>query len=159
MGSNLFTGGPYFSTVCLKNQFQGSKFFSRISSGGPNFSVKLVPGGPFLGGPFFMWQDRKICPLYGIARCPHFRELLSITSTRNANSIWYSHFDVRVFNPETRDFSYSTTLCWLRCRLSYSLLRSSIQAIRGARSSQGHAVRSPTAIDLVTIESHITENN
>ena len=57
------------------------------------------------------------------------------------------------------DFPYRTTLCWLRCCLCYSLLRSSIQAIRGARSSQGHAVRSPTAIDLVTIESHITENN
>ena len=57
------------------------------------------------------------------------------------------------------DFPYSTTLRWLRCRLSYSLLHSSIQAIRGARSSQRHAVRSPTAIDLVTIESHITENN
>ena len=57
------------------------------------------------------------------------------------------------------DFPYSTILCWLRCCLSYSLLHSSIQAIRGARSSQGHAVRSPTAIDLVTIESHITENN
>ena len=57
------------------------------------------------------------------------------------------------------DFPYSTTLCWLWCHLSYSLLHSSIQAIRGARSSQRHAVRSPTAIDLVTIESHITENN
>ena len=41
------------------------------------------------------------------------------------------------------DFTYHTTLCWLRCHLSFSLLRSSIQAIRGARSSQGHAVRSP----------------
>ena len=57
------------------------------------------------------------------------------------------------------DFPYSTNLCWLRCCLGYSLLRSSIQAIRGARSSQGHAVRSPTAIDLVTIESTNTENN
>ena len=46
---------------------------------------------------------------------------------------------------------YSTTQCWLRYRLSYSLLRSSIQAIRGARSSQGHAVRSPMAIDLAHI--------
>ena len=36
MGSNLFTGEPYISTLCLKSQFQGSKF-----------SVKLVPGGPF----------------------------------------------------------------------------------------------------------------
>ena len=49
---------------------------------------------------------------------------------------------------------YSTTLCWLQCCLSYLLLRSSIQAIRGARSSQGHAVRSPMAIDLA----HIIDN-
>ena len=40
------------------------------------------------------------------------------------------------------DSPYSSTLCWLWCCLSYSLLRSSIQAIRSARSSQGHAVRS-----------------
>ena len=35
------------------------------------------------------------------------------------------------------DSHYSRTLCWLRCRLSFSLLRSSIQALRGARSSRG----------------------
>ena len=29
-----------------------------------------------------------------------------------------------------------TTLCWLRCRLSFSLIRSAIQAIRGAQSSR-----------------------
>ena len=56
------------------------------------------------------------------------------------------------------DSPYSTTLCWLRCRLSYSLLRSSIQA-RGARSSQGNAVRPPTAIDFVITESHIQDND
>ena len=50
---------------------------------------------------------------------------------------------------------YSRTLCWLRCRLSFSLLRSSIQALRGARSSKGYTVRPPTAVDLITIESHI----
>ena len=33
------------------------------------------------------------------------------------------------------DHPYNSTLCWLRCRLAFSLLRSSIQAIRGARSS------------------------
>ena len=53
------------------------------------------------------------------------------------------------------DSYYSRTLCWLRCRLSFSLLRSSIQALRGARSSRGHAVRQPTAVDLITTESHI----
>ena len=56
------------------------------------------------------------------------------------------------------DFPYSSTLCWLRCRLTFSLLRSAIQAIRGARSSQGHAARSPTAIDLINAESNIVVN-
>ena len=35
-------------------------------------------------------RDRKICLLYGIARCPHFGELLSITC--NANSIQTATF-------------------------------------------------------------------
>ncbi len=38
------------------------------------------------------------------------------------------------------DHKYSQTLYWLRCRLSFSLLRSAIQCIRGARSSRGHAI-------------------
>ncbi len=53
------------------------------------------------------------------------------------------------------EHSYSSTLQWLRCRLSFSLLRSSIQAIQGARSSIGHAVRIPAAVDLVTSEAHL----
>ena len=51
---------------------------------------------------------------------------------------------------------YSKTLCWLRCDLSYSLIRSAIQALRDARSSQGHAARLPLRIDLITIEAHIS---
>ena len=54
------------------------------------------------------------------------------------------------------DHPYSSTLCWLRCRLGFSLLRSAIQAIRGARSSRGHAIRISTAVDLVNIESNIS---
>ena len=50
---------------------------------------------------------------------------------------------------------YSKTLCWLSCRLSYSLIRSAIQAIRGARSFQGHAATLPIPIDLITTEEHI----
>lgn len=53
------------------------------------------------------------------------------------------------------DQPYSSTLCWLRCRLAFSLLRSAIQSIRGARSSCGHAIKIPTAIDLVNVESNI----
>ena len=48
---------------------------------------------------------------------------------------------------------YSSTLAWLRCKLSFALLRSSIQCIRGARSAAGRAWRQvalPT--DLVRSE-------
>ena len=53
------------------------------------------------------------------------------------------------------DITYNKTLCWLRCRLTFSLLRSAIQAIRGARSSVGHAARTPIEIDLISAESHL----
>ena len=47
---------------------------------------------------------------------------------------------------------YSQVLCWRRCRLAFSLLRSSIQAIRGARSSRGHPIRGGLPIDLIRSE-------
>ena len=50
------------------------------------------------------------------------------------------------------DYPYSTTMSWLRCRLTFSLLRSAIQCIRGARSSCGHATKSPPPIDLAISE-------
>ena len=51
---------------------------------------------------------------------------------------------------EKWDSHYSSTLSWLRCRLSFSLLRSTIQTIRGERSSTGHAAAPHiTAIDLI----------
>ena len=56
---------------------------------------------------------------------------------------------------EKWDHPYSSTLCWLRCRLGFSLLRSSILSIRGARSSRGHAIRTPMPVDLVNQESNI----
>ena len=49
------------------------------------------------------------------------------------------------------DQPYSQTMNWLRCRISFALLHSAIQC--GARSSCGHAIRSP--VDLVTAETHI----
>ena len=52
--------------------------------------------------------------------------------------------------------SYSHTLSWLRTRITFSLLRSAIQCIRGARSSCGHAIRIPQAIDLAVSELHIS---
>ena len=56
---------------------------------------------------------------------------------------------------EKWDQQYSSTLHWLRCSISFSLLRSSIRCIRGARSSRGHPFRlSP--VDLVSAEAKIT---
>ena len=46
---------------------------------------------------------------------------------------------------------YSQTMNWLRCRLSFALLRAAIQCIRGARSSCGYAFFTPQ-IDLATSE-------
>ena len=40
---------------------------------------------------------------------------------------------------EKSDHEYSTVLCWLRARLNFSLLRSSITCVRGSRSTRGHA--------------------
>ena len=59
-----------------------------------------------------------------------------------------------------RDQPYSTIMGWLRRRLSFSLLRSSILCIRGARSSLGHAATSVSLpVDLVTSESQVTHQN
>ena len=52
---------------------------------------------------------------------------------------------------------YSVVLGWLRCCLGFSLLRSAIQCIRGARSSIGAYTRAPPPMDLVQVESHLSE--
>ena len=49
---------------------------------------------------------------------------------------------------------YSKTMNWLRCRLTFSLLRSAIQCIRGSRSSWGKPIYTPQ-IDLVCSEAQV----
>ena len=56
------------------------------------------------------------------------------------------------------DQPYSTTLHWLRCSLSFSLLRSAIQCIRGARSSRGHAMKHHQLVDLVIAKASLQQN-
>ena len=53
------------------------------------------------------------------------------------------------------DQPYSTVMTWLRCRITFALLRSAIQCLRGARSSRGHACKLETPVDLVTSESQL----
>ena len=58
---------------------------------------------------------------------------------------------------QKRDQPYSCTMAWVRCCLSFALLRSSIQCIRGARSSIGQFGREPLPpVDLVTSEANLT---
>ena len=57
---------------------------------------------------------------------------------------------------EKWDQKYNTTISWLRCRLSFSLLRSSIQCIQGSRSARGHADKNnPPPMDLVASEANL----
>ena len=51
---------------------------------------------------------------------------------------------------------YSLTINWLRCRISFSLLRASIRSIRGARSTIGHPMGPINySLDLVKSESRL----
>ena len=50
--------------------------------------------------------------------------------------------------------NYGATIAWVRCCLSFSLLRSSIICLRGARSSQGRAFRS-SVIGLAVAEAKV----
>ena len=51
---------------------------------------------------------------------------------------------------------YSQTITWLRCRLSFALLRCAIMCIRGSRSSTHHPVLGPLDLSVVLAESRLT---
>ena len=58
-----------------------------------------------------------------------------------------------------RDEPYSRVMGWIRCRISFSLLRSSIMCIRGSRSTI-HNVPNPTfpqALDQAMVEGQISQ--
>ena len=53
---------------------------------------------------------------------------------------------------EKRAASYSTTLNWIRCCLSFSLLRSSLLCIRGSRSTQKTFCNTACNVELIAAE-------
>ena len=57
-----------------------------------------------------------------------------------------------------RDQPYSSTMTWMRCLLSFSLLHSAIQCIRGARSTIGHPFKSTSPCDLINREARLLQN-
>ena len=58
---------------------------------------------------------------------------------------------------ENRKVSYSKIMGWIRCHLSFSLLRASIMTIRGARSSASHPASDglQEPFDLQVAEGHV----
>ena len=58
--------------------------------------------------------------------------------------------------PEKWDQPYSATMGWLRCKISFSLLRSVVQCIRDARSSKGKVSQSIPPVDLVSAEVNLS---
>ena len=73
----------------------------------------------------------------------------------NAASVCYKRLASLI--SAKRDASYSCTMAWIRCSLSFSLLRSSIQCIRGARSTTGLAFKQPIPpLDLVSSEARFS---
>ena len=57
---------------------------------------------------------------------------------------------------DKRQKSYAEILCWIRCQLSFSLLRSSIVCLRGARSSYHKPIHSFNSLDLALAEGHVS---
>ena len=56
---------------------------------------------------------------------------------------------------ERNDQPYGTSMAWIRCRISFSLIRSAVMCLRGSRSSHHHPI-SPTApVDLVAREGRV----
>ena len=50
---------------------------------------------------------------------------------------------------------YSLIMGWLRCSLSFSLLRSSLMCLRGRSCSSSGSPDVPAAVDLVVAEGHL----
>ena len=55
-----------------------------------------------------------------------------------------------------KDEPYSVTMGWLRCRLNFALLRSSILCVRGSRSSKQHPILELGNITLACTEGRVS---
>ena len=55
---------------------------------------------------------------------------------------------------DKRQEPYSTTLFWLRCKLSFSLLRSAIMCLRGTRSVHSHSCHHSIALACAKAKVH-----
>ena len=82
-----------------------------------------------------------------------FTPLIFSTSGGMAKSTTVAYKRLASLLASKRDQPYSTVIAWLRCHLSFSLIRSAVTCLRGARSSVGHATHD--IIDLAVSEGRI----
>ena len=54
---------------------------------------------------------------------------------------------------------YGKVMGWLHCCLSFSLLRSAIACVRGARSSIRYVYGAPPSLEVICVESHLNIND
>ena len=73
-----------------------------------------------------------------------------------AHETTYFYIHLASLLPRKWGDEYSVVMGWLRYSLSFSLLRSAIQCIRGAPSSFQHHVAAPPLMDLVRVESNLS---
>jgi len=84
-----------------------------------------------------------------------FTPLVMSLSGRCANTANITYKHLATMLAEKWEQPYCSTLAWMRCKLSFALLWSSMQCIRGARSAGGHAFKQsplPTGIEHFTLK-------
>ena len=85
-----------------------------------------------------------------------FTPLVFSTSGGMAKSTTVVYKRLASLLSQKRDQPYSLVMGWLRCHLSFFLLRSAIACILGVCSTQGHPIRNGSvALDLVVQEGQV----
>ena len=69
------------------------------------------------------------------------------------STIFYKRLALLV--AEKRELKYSDVIRWLRLKLSFCLLRSSIMCLRGSRSSYHRPVKADVSIDTQSAEARV----
>ena len=87
-----------------------------------------------------------------------FTPLVFLTSGGMAKSASVAYKRLASLLARKRDQPYSLVIAWLRCHLSFSLLKSVITCLRGARSSSGHVAHNGP-VDLVVSEGQVHFEN
>ena len=74
----------------------------------------------------------------------------SLGGMGKAATVMYRHL-ANLLSDKWNSPPYSLIIGWVRCSLSFSLLRSSLMCLRGSRSSSG-SLDVPAAVDLVVAD-------